>query len=286
MEAQGKTREEEQKDFFRENCYLLVRDFFSEEQVRLLRRYADEMGEQSQRVLNAAPQSSMDINSFQNAFKGLIVVPEKEKPNQVCRVEDMLSYSRGLYHLVLGSVTPFISDVLGEEYVPFKDKLNFKWPGGGAFKPHQDYPAYDLFGPKEHVTAMISIDPSTLENGCLKVAHNYRKPLIANERIEQKSLLLGKPIIPYNGDTMEQEFVDVFDWRPIATMPRDLLIFDSYVPHASEANASNFPRRAMFITHNRLAEGEWRKAYYDLKRRDPLNPKFHFANPTTKREEK
>jgi hypothetical protein len=39
----------------------------------------------------------------------------------------------------------------------------------------------------------------------------------------------------------------------------------------------------MFITHNKLKEGDFRKAYYHAKREDPQNPMFHIGTPTKAR---
>ena len=78
-----------------------------------------------------------------------------------------------LSDFVSGAISPYLELLTGEKWVLFKDKLNFKWPGGGGFTCHQDYPAYDLLGPAEHITAMIVIDDATDENGCLQVAENW-----------------------------------------------------------------------------------------------------------------
>jgi hypothetical protein len=46
----------------------------------------------------------------------------------------------------------------------------------------------------------------------------------------------------------------------------NLLSFDSYLPHRSAANRSSAPRRALYVTYNRLCEGEQRADYYRDKR--------------------
>jgi hypothetical protein len=61
---------------------------------------------------------------------------------------------------------------------------------------------------------------------------------------------------------------------------RDLVLFDSFVPHHSVKNRTESLRRAMFVTFNPIAEGEWYDAYYREKRTDPSNPKFHVSTPT------
>jgi mannose-6-phosphate isomerase-like protein (cupin superfamily) len=161
----------EQKQFFEENGYLWIKDFFSPEQVKLFQFWADDINTASQSILT---HTQMAGQPSQNIPEALIVVPEAADPYQACRAEDMLSCYQDLHQFIEGTVTSYIGGLLGELYVPFKDKINFKWPGGGAFSPHQDFPAYELFGPGEHVTAMVCIDRATFENGCLQVAQNWK----------------------------------------------------------------------------------------------------------------
>ena len=51
------------------------------------------------------------------------------------------------------------------------------------------------------------------------------------------------------------------------TRPGDAVFFDSYVPHRSEANATAAPRRVLYVTYNRRADGDHRVRYYADKRR-------------------
>ena len=55
-------------------------------------------------------------------------------------------------------------------------------PGGDGFKAHQDVQAgWDEYA-KLHITALVSIDPSTIENGCLEIAAgNHDKGLIGEQ---------------------------------------------------------------------------------------------------------
>ena len=43
--------------------------------------------------------------------------------------------------------------------------------------------------------------------------------------------------------------------------------FDSYTPHRSGPNLTDKPRRVLYVTYNRLSEGEHRATYYADKRR-------------------
>ena len=51
----------------------------------------------------------------------------------------------------------------------FKDKINWKMPGGGGFEPHQDHPAWDDF--KSDIFGIANeADNSTIDKGCLQFA--------------------------------------------------------------------------------------------------------------------
>src|ERR1044071_7335107 len=64
----------------------------------------------------------------------------------------------------------FSSRLFGEPAVLFKDKINFKLPGGDGFKPHQDQQAGWSTYADVFLTAMVSIDDTTADNGCLDPA--------------------------------------------------------------------------------------------------------------------
>lgn len=287
--AAGEPDWAEQGKFFKENGYLWIKDFFSDEQVALLRKWADEIHADSLEMTRLSKESGLSLQTLFQALPGnLIVVPESRDPNLICRAEDLSSCFPGLYAFISGTATEYASRVLGEPYVLYKDKINFKWPGGGAFSPHQDYPAYELLGARQHVTAMISIDAATEENGCLYIAEKWTEAFEGDPRLDPEALKAGRAVLPYvvGGSahgSIDPECCAKIQWIALETSPRDLVLFDSFIPHYSEPNRSDHSRRAMFFTHNRLAEGNFRTAYYRAKREDPDNPIFHIGTPTKAR---
>ena len=52
--------------------------------------------------------------------------------------------------------------------VAFKDKLNYKQPGGAGFSPHQDVVAYPGVG--RVLSVLVAVDECSLESGCLWLA--------------------------------------------------------------------------------------------------------------------
>ena len=94
---------------------------------------------------------------------------------QLCRVENFLEYHAGFDRLLRGErILGILSELMGEPAVLFKEKINFKLPGGNGFLAHQDAPAFSSFGQHYHVTMSVSVDRSTPENGCLQVAPKSR----------------------------------------------------------------------------------------------------------------
>ena len=279
----------EKKEFFNERGYLILKNFFSKDQILQLQGWADSVYEESLFLLNLSQRSNLPVDELaQKLPQSLIVVPERDNSTQVCRAEDMLSCYPDLHSFISGTIGSYLTALFEERLVLFKDKLNFKWPGGGAFPPHQDFPAYDLFGPRLHITAMVAIDPATIENGCLYVADNWKLSFQDNPRIDQKELNKGSAILPYieggplHG-SIQKEFADKISWTPLELSPGDVVLISSYVPHYSENNASTSSRRAMLFTLNFLKEGDHRSTYYYMKRNDFRNPAFHFATPTDAR---
>lgn len=272
-----------------ENGYLVLKNFFSKDQINLLQDWADEIHRESKLLLELSNASGYSIQDLAKYLpQTLIVVPESHDPSLACRAEDMLTCYPELFSFISGTLTPYLSALMNEPYVPFKDKLNYKWPGGGAFPPHQDFPAYEFFGPRIHITAMVAIDAATLENGCLQVAENWRSTFLNDPSIDQEALAEGRAILPYveggklHG-SIEPQFAQKIKWIPLETDPGDVILISSFVPHYSEPNQSQKARRAMLFTFNRLVEGDHRAAYYHVKRNDYDNPAFHFATPTNAR---
>jgi hypothetical protein len=173
---------------------------------------------------------------------------------QLCRVENFIDYHPEMNELARGARTiQILSELMGEPAAIFKEKINYKFPNGGGFKPHQDAPAFISFNQKYHITMMLAIDECTLENGCLQVVTGGA----------------NKPeLLPQEKDgSIYKEIASQLKWTPIECQSGDVILFDSYLPHYSEPNRSNGSRRALFITYNRLSEGgSMRDAYYKDKR--------------------
>jgi ectoine hydroxylase-related dioxygenase (phytanoyl-CoA dioxygenase family) len=115
--------------------------------------------------------------------------------------------------------------------------------GGAGFKLHQDQQAgWSTYAPL-FVTALVSLDAASAESGCLEIATGrHREGLIGNE---------WKPL--------DETGIDL---KSIPTAAGDAIFFDSYVPHASQANFTDHPRRILYLTFNLATAGDHRARYY------------------------
>ena len=172
------------------------------------------------------------------------------QPSQriLSRMEDVEPFHRGFSRLfTTDKMQGCVSELFGEEAVLFKDKINFKMPGADGFKAHQDVQAgWDRYA-SLHITVLVSIDPSTLENGCLELAPG-----------QHKNGLIGESWKPLEENAL--------DYIPAPTDPGDAVFFDSYTPHRSAPNHTSSARRVLYVTYNRLSEGDHRRQYYADKR--------------------
>ncbi|MBW8728180.1 MAG: phytanoyl-CoA dioxygenase family protein, partial [Inquilinus limosus] len=132
----------------------------------------------------------------------------------------------------------------------YKEKINFKMAGGAGFEPHQDQQAgWSRYAPI-FLTVMVSVDRATVENGCLEMADMPRL-----------TGLIGEEWKPLTDEQMAS-----FKLVPVPTEPGDVLFFDSYAPHASKPNLTDKARRILYLTYNRLADGDHRERYFAEKR--------------------
>lgn len=168
----------------------------------------------------------------------------------VQRIEYFCGYHDRFDRLVNGELKAAVARLLDEKAVLFKEKINFKMPGGAGFEPHQDQQAgWSAYAPL-FVTALVSIDAATEANGCLEMASG-----------QKATGLIGREWEPLSDAEMAE-----LKLEPIPTAPGDVLFFDSYAPHASKPNGTAQARRILYLTYNRARDGDHRARYFADKR--------------------
>src|SRR5213079_933836 len=117
------------KDHWARNGWLWLRGFLGAAEVQDLRRWTDEIA--------TWPEVPGRWMRYYERRAG------DPRARMLARIENFVPYHSGLAGVV---TSPRLMDLLaalcGEPVVLFKDKVNFKLPGGAGFSPHQDAPAY------------------------------------------------------------------------------------------------------------------------------------------------
>ena len=169
----------------------------------------------------------------------------------VQRVEYFTDFHEGFRRLFTeGRMEQAVAELLGEPAALFKEKINYKMPGGDGFKAHQDVQAgwndYASF----YITALVSIDAATIENGCLEVVAGWH----------------DRGLVGAEWTPLGDEQIAAMDFKPYPTRPGDAMFFDSFAPHRSGPNLTDRSRRVLYVTYNRAAEGDHRERYFADKR--------------------
>jgi hypothetical protein len=220
---------------FRRDGYVVVPGLFPRARVETVRRWTD------------------DVQSWPETPGKWMKYFEQDAGGRrlLNRLEDVLPFHEGFRELARsGAMAGACAQLFGEPAVLFKDKINFKQPGGGGFEAHQDVQAGWARYASLHITALLTIDRSTRENGCLEMAANFR----------------GQRLIGAEWEPLTPAQLAGVEWVAIEAEPGDAVFFDSFVPHRSGPNHTKDQRRVLYYTYNRASEGDHLRQYYADKR--------------------
>lgn len=227
----------EQVAQFERDGALVVRGYFSAAEIDAASRAIDDLAARP-------PRAGHEMVYFEPS----VTDPAKQV---LQRIEKFVEEDATLHDLICaGGLAEMTGQLLGAPARLFKEKINFKMPGGQGFTPHQDIqPGWDDYAPY-FISVLVTIDPSTVENGCLELAVGHHKRGWIGERM--------KPLDA--GQLRGIEFVKV------PTAPGDLIFFDCFAPHQSAPNLTDRPRRNLYLTYNRADQGDYRARYFADKR--------------------
>lgn len=223
---------------FKKNGYLVVPALLGADEIQQVCAWTNEVANYPE-----------VLGKYMVYFEQSLTDPSKRI---LSRIENFVPYHQGFASLVgEPRMLQAVSELFGEPAVLFKDKISFGLPDSDGFKAHQDVQAgWDAYA-SMHITTMVAVDHTTAENGSLElVPGQHNKGLLGR---------MWEPLTMSN--TQRMQFV------AIDADPGDAVFFDSFAPHRSTPNKSKNPRRILYITYNRLLEGDHRKWYYADKRK-------------------
>eukprot|EP00696_Hemimastix_kukwesjijk_P014484 gnl/Hemi2/28494_TR9429_c1_g1_i1.p1 gnl/Hemi2/28494_TR9429_c1_g1~~gnl/Hemi2/28494_TR9429_c1_g1_i1.p1 ORF type:complete len:262 (+),score=80.49 gnl/Hemi2/28494_TR9429_c1_g1_i1:80-865(+) len=227
-----------QVEAFKRDGYVIIRaaeSFLTQEEVQNIKSWTDEV-----QAWPDAPQKY--LRYYEDDLKN-------PGSRILSRIENFIPFHEGWRNVCYGKILQACQQLFGEPTVLYKEKINFKLPGGGEFKPHQDAQAgWDKYG-SLHITVMVTVDKATVENGCLElVAGRHKEGLLS----------------PMHAP-LQDDVVNAMTWVPAPTDTGDVVLFDSYVPHRSAPNMTDAPRRITYITYGLEREGNNREQYFTEK---------------------
>ncbi|KAF9892878.1 hypothetical protein FE257_000467 [Aspergillus nanangensis] len=178
------------------------------------------------------------------------ITPEGKR--QMMRTENFVDYHPQWNELVCGeALGSILAQLAGEETILFKDKINYKLPGGNGFHAHVDYHAYSHIGEISHLTANVAIDDATLANGCLEVVPGSHKMAIEFSQ----------------GGRISAEWEERQNWVSVPLGSGDILFFGSVLAHRSQENKTEKSRSSLYATFAMKKDGEGlRRKYYEHRR--------------------
>ena len=210
---------------YQRDGYVVVRNFFSEEEVNLLYNMAINDDTLIKRSLDRVDASglktkltlwySLDESIYSNFARSIRIVTAVEK-------------------------------MLGGKAAHYHSKLMQKEPRtGGAWEWHQDYGYWykkNGFLFPHMLSVVTALTASTKENGCLQMIRGSHKM----GRIEHK--LSGEQV----GADMEKvnEALKIMPLDYLEMAPGDTAFFHCNTLHASEANLSDKPRWSIITAYN------------------------------------
>ena len=224
------------KDFERDG-FLVIRSFYDAHEMKNIRLWIDELcGRMDEKSLLMFYLEESLLNKSQKILS---------------RIEQFVEYHEKIRNVVYApKLIDGVSQLIGDDAVLFKEKVNFKLSGGGGFKPHQDIqPGWDEYAPY-FLSVLITVDVSTEENGCLELAAGHHK-----------CGMIGRKWQPLEGDELKG-----ITFKKYPMSPGDVAFFDCFVPHRSEPNLTSVQRRNLYLTYNRKCDGDHRAKYFADKR--------------------
>lgn len=239
---------------YREKGYLICKGLLSPKQIQTV----------------AASYQAVEVLDPKKSHPFFHYEPSLEDPSKqlLRRIERVSDHSTLAHNLIYSTeLLSAVKELLSEDPVLFKDKLNLKLPGGSGYGLHVDghFHWTDSQGKRRRgwaeyadtfVNVVLPLDPSKIENGCLEVA-----PLEETHRFLGHDWENISANLEENGHIKENDRRK-FSMIPLETEVGDVVFFDWQSVHGSGPNRSPLSRRILYATYNKASAGDSRDLYY------------------------
>lgn len=226
---------EDQLNFYQENGYLFVKEFIGKNLVDQIKNEIDGIHEKM-------------VDTTQENISVLWEDLPDGEDKKIRQLMGSQNISKAIREIAFSEkLMSAVSQLLDDEIELFHSKLMLKAAKKGTFTPwHSDWGYWkNTFKKPSLMNCFLAIDPSTLENGCIRYVTGSHKEFIPQQTFKSNSgFAIGLP-----GD------INAFNGVPIEMNPGDVCFHGAIIIHASEKNDS-LQNRAMntfaYTTTNNL----------------------------------
>lgn len=223
------------KKYYSNYGYVIIKNFFEKNKINSIKK----------KIISNIKEKKNDFFYYEKINK------KKEK---LRRIEKITDYSKEAKKIIYSKeILNFINMLNNKKNVLFKDKLNFKYPGGAGYLPHIDGHFYwknkddkiqngwKIYA-NNFTNFVIPLEQSNIENGSLYVSSkNSTKILGNNWKTITDKLIKNTPNI-------KKKYLNKFKFQPTVLKQGDVLFFDWKCAHKSKKNYSNKSRMIFYAT--------------------------------------
>ena len=180
------------KKYYNSYGYVIIKNFFKKKNINTIKK----------KIVH-------NIRKKKNKFFYYEKISKNKK--KLRRIEKITDYSKEAKKIIYSKeILNFINFLNNKKNVIFKDKLNFKYPGGEGYLPHIDGHFYwkkkdskiqngwKLYA-NTFTNFVIPLEKSNIDNGCLYVSNkNNTKILGSNWKKITDNLIKNTPNIKKN----------------------------------------------------------------------------------------
>ena len=245
---------------YKKNGWVIVKNFFKKKDIQNIKN----------QILNKISNTRKSKNFYYEKINNYKKLRRIEGISDFSAVSKKIIYSNRILKL--------IKDIKKKEFDLFKDKLNFKYPGGKGYLPHID--GHFFWKDKNNkiqngwkkyaddfVNLVIPLEKSDKKNGCLYLAQKKNIKNLGNSFNKiTKKMSMGTPNIKLRDKKK-------FNYTAAELEKGDICLFDWKCAHFSKNNNSNKSRMIFYATYyKKNGKNNIRNNYY-LDKQSSLNDK-------------
>lgn len=222
-------------NFYNKNGFIVIKNFLNRSQIR-----------------NLKTKINRKKIKFEKNFSYFEKIKKKLKLRRIEKISEQLSDAKKLVHSK--KILTLLKKLTKKNNELFKDKLNFKYPGGKGYVPHIDGHFYwrdknnrikrgwSIYS-NSFTNVVIPLERTDKDNGCLYLSPKSDLKKLGNNWSEITNKL--DKFTP----NIKKKFLKKFKFFPAELNAGDILIFDWHCAHKSSNNNSKKSRMIFYATY-------------------------------------